>query len=69
MVILLNFLKGVNIFYNMPGMSYLSPILLLFFGESFIGHMLIISFIPFIIYLIIKKLINRFYAIVLFWYF
>ena len=75
MIYLLNgnfieFLKGgVNIFYNMPGMSYLSPILLLFFGESFIGHMLIISFIKFIIYLIIKKLINRFYAIVLFWVF
>ncbi len=66
----IEFLKGgANIFYNMPGMSYLSSILLLFFGESFIGHMLIISFIPFVIYLLIKKLINRFYAIVLFWIF
>jgi len=63
------FQAGQPVYYFMPGMVYLSTFLLSFFGETLIGNMLITSLIPYIIFLMMKKIINQSTAIVMFWFF
>jgi len=60
---------GSDIFYFMPGMRYANMLFMLLFGDSHLGYFLITSFIPFIIYKILRKLINKNWSIILFWCF
>ena len=60
---------GSDIFYFMPGMRYANTLFMLLFGDSLLGYFLITSFIPFIIYKILRKLINKNWSIILLWCF
>ena len=60
---------GADVFYFMPGMRYANALFMPFFGDSSLGYFLITAFIPFIIYKILRKLINRNWSILLLWCF
>ena len=50
---------GEDIFYHMPGLRYFSSFNNLLFGETTYGYLILCTFIPFVIFMIFKKLINR----------
>ena len=68
-----NFLEvlrgGSDIFYFMPGLRYANALFMLLFGDTLLGYFLITSFIPFIIYKILRKLINKNWSIIILWCF
>ena len=49
---------GENIFYFMPGLRYVWSMLLPFFGETFFGYWLIVSLLPFIMALLLRRFVN-----------
>lgn len=50
---------GEDIFYYMPGLRYFSSFNNLLFGETTYGYLILCTFIPLVIFMIFKKLINR----------
>ena len=53
---------GEDIFYFMPGLRYFSSFNNLLFGETSYGYLILCTFIPFLIFKIFKKLINKKFA-------
>jgi len=64
---IIGWLRGnENIFYMMPGMRYLLGMTMPFFGESIFGLLLIISLTPITIRILLKKLFNKKWQIIMF---
>ena len=58
-----------DVFYFMPGMRYVNSLFMILFGETMLGYLLIVAFIPFIIIKILRRLINKNWSIIIFWCF
>tara|TARA_Y100000768_G_scaffold388427_1_gene384296 strand:- start:1561 stop:3552 length:1992 start_codon:yes stop_codon:yes gene_type:complete len=57
---------GEDIFYFMPGLRYFSATSNFLFGETSYGYLILISFLPFIIFKMLKLFINYRWSIILF---
>ena len=53
----------------MPGMRYANTFFMSLFGDSLLGYFIITSFIPFVIYILLRKIINKNWSIILLWCF
>tara|TARA_B100001123_G_scaffold445315_1_gene596507 strand:- start:401 stop:2497 length:2097 start_codon:yes stop_codon:yes gene_type:complete len=60
---------GSDVFYFMPGMRYANTFFMSLFGDSLLGYFIITSFIPFVIYILLRKIINKNWSIILLWCF
>ena len=58
-----------DVYYFMPGMRYVNSLFMTFFGDTSLGYLLITAFIPFIIAMCLRKLVNKNWSIILFWCF
>ncbi|MBI28843.1 MAG: hypothetical protein CMI95_02990 [Pelagibacteraceae bacterium] len=53
------FRGGRDVFYFMPGLRYFLSLLKIIFGETNYGYLFVVSFLPYILYLLIKKITNE----------
>ena len=67
--IFMAFRGGIDIFFWMPGMRYFHSILMLVFGETFLGYILLGILMPFIIFSLLKNFFSEKISLILVWIF
>ena len=58
-----------DVYYFMPGMRYANSLFMSIFGDTSLGYLLLTAFMPFVIAMCLRKLVNKNWSIILFWCF